>query len=77
MSTIQARSPSSVQASTAAGASALVRRGLSHAIDLVFSWSERAYQRRRLRALTQRDLHDLGLTPADVDHEASKPFWRS
>jgi uncharacterized protein YjiS (DUF1127 family) len=77
MSTIQARSPSSVQASTVAGASALVRRGFSRAIDLVFTWSERAYQRRRLQALTQRDLHDLGLTSADVEQEASKPFWRS
>jgi uncharacterized protein YjiS (DUF1127 family) len=76
MSTIQARSPSPVQASTVAGASALARRGLAQAIDLVLTWSERAYQRRRLQALTQRDLHDLGLTMADVELESSKPFWR-
>jgi uncharacterized protein YjiS (DUF1127 family) len=76
MLTIRTASPSSAQVSTAAGALALVRRGLARGIDLFFTWSERAYQRRRLQLLTQRDLHDLGLTLADVDQEASKPFWR-
>jgi uncharacterized protein YjiS (DUF1127 family) len=76
MSTIQARSPFPVQGSMVAGASALARRGLAQAVDLVFTWSERAYQRRRLQALTPRDLHDLGLTRGDVEQESSKPFWR-
>ncbi|WP_246702438.1 DUF1127 domain-containing protein [Starkeya sp. ORNL1] len=43
-------------------------------------WSYRAYvrarSRRELRALPDELLHDMGLTTADVEREASKPFWR-
>jgi uncharacterized protein YjiS (DUF1127 family) len=76
MSTMRVRSLSLAQVSTVAGASAVLGRGLTRAIDLFYEWSERAHQRRRLQLLTQRDLRDLGLTLADVDREASKPFWR-
>lgn len=38
---------------------------------------ERHRQRQALRAMDNRMLQDLGLTQADVDHEANKPAWRA
>ncbi|HEX9587402.1 MAG TPA: DUF1127 domain-containing protein [Bradyrhizobium sp.] len=40
-------------------------------------WRERAHERRRLAELTDRDLHDVGLSRADIFFEAEKPFWRA
>jgi uncharacterized protein YjiS (DUF1127 family) len=39
-------------------------------------WRERARQRRALATMDDYLLRDIGLTRADVDHEAGKPFWR-
>jgi len=55
----------------AAFGSALVRLA-----DTVSQWLERARGRRQLRSLDDRLLHDLGVTRADVEREAAKPFWR-
>lgn len=38
-------------------------------------WVARARSRRQLLALDDRLLADIGLTRADVHHEARKPFW--
>ncbi len=40
-------------------------------------WSERTQQRRRLAALDDRILKDIGLSRADVMSESDKPFWRA
>ncbi|MGE0162919.1 MAG: DUF1127 domain-containing protein [Dongiaceae bacterium] len=40
-------------------------------------WSERTRQRRRLAALDDRILKDIGLSRADVMSESDKPFWRA
>jgi uncharacterized protein YjiS (DUF1127 family) len=40
-------------------------------------WRERQLQRRQLAQLTERDLHDVGLSWSDVAYEAEKPFWRA
>ena len=45
------------------------------AFDLLAAWQERASQRYRLRAFDERMLKDVGLSRADVEMEASKPFW--
>ncbi len=39
-------------------------------------WSERRRQRLALRRLDDRALSDLGLSRADVEAEAGKPFWK-
>ena len=44
--------------------------------DTMLSWQERAVQRHALRGLDARSLADIGLTRADVELEASKPFWQ-
>ena len=40
-------------------------------------WRARQDERRRLAELTDRDLHDVGLSRADIFFEAEKPFWRA
>jgi uncharacterized protein YjiS (DUF1127 family) len=40
-------------------------------------WRERQVARRELAQLTERDLHDIGLSWSDVVYEAEKPFWRA
>jgi uncharacterized protein YjiS (DUF1127 family) len=56
-----------------------LRRGLAawllRAIELVLSWQEVARQRRSLLELDDRLLKDIGITRADAQREASRPFW--
>ena len=52
------------------------RQWLIRAFDLLLTWPERASQRARLRALSDQGLRDVGLSRADVELEAGKPFWR-
>jgi uncharacterized protein YjiS (DUF1127 family) len=40
-------------------------------------WRERQRARRQLAELSERDLHDVGLSWSDVAYEAEKPFWRA
>jgi uncharacterized protein YjiS (DUF1127 family) len=38
-------------------------------------WMERASSRNELRNFGDRDLRDIGLSRADANREATKPFW--
>ena len=49
--------------------------GIGELLALVARWSERSAQRRRLLQLDDHQLRDIGLTRADIEKEASKPFW--
>lgn len=40
------------------------------------SWRRRYAERRQLASLDARTLRDIGITRADAQHEAAKPFWR-
>jgi len=42
----------------------------------VEKWADRHEQRRDLASLDDHMLHDIGLSRADVEREAAKPFWR-
>jgi len=48
---------------------------LLRAIELVLDWQEVARQRRALLTLDERLLKDIGITRADAEREASRPFW--
>jgi uncharacterized protein YjiS (DUF1127 family) len=69
----------SVHALRAAGASREARgtqKFVAVAVARLLRWHELARQRRALLALDDRMLKDVGVTRADAEHEASRPFWR-
>jgi uncharacterized protein YjiS (DUF1127 family) len=45
-------------------------------VTSVLVWLERARQRRELLGLSDRELHDFGVSRCDAAGEGSKPFWR-
>ena len=45
--------------------------------ETLHTWRQRQQDRRALVGLTERDLHDVGLSWSDVVYEAEKPFWRA
>lgn len=54
------------------------RRGLiARSGALIARWAERSRDRALLARLSDRELHDIGLSRCDIDHEISKPFWRA
>jgi uncharacterized protein YjiS (DUF1127 family) len=40
-------------------------------------WRLRYRDRRELARWTERDLHDIGVSRSDIEHELEKPFWRA
>lgn len=52
-------------------------KALEIAFDRLALWQQRAYERHQLRMLDDHMLHDVGLSRADVEGEARKPFWLS
>lgn len=55
----------------------LPAKALERVFDRLSLWQERAHERHQLRMLDDHMLHDVGLTRADVEGEARKPFWLS
>jgi len=53
-----------------------VPSNLSKAFDLLLLWLQRRRERRKLGALSDYMLKDLGITRADIDAEVHKSFWR-
>ncbi len=53
-----------------------ISRYLAALWETLFTWRERARQRRHLASLEDRLLKDMGISRADAEREASKPFWR-
>jgi uncharacterized protein YjiS (DUF1127 family) len=45
-------------------------------MNTLLLWQERAAQRIHLASLNDHELRDIGLSRADVEREASLPFWR-
>ena len=44
---------------------------------LLLVWQQRVSDRTRLSQMPHYMLRDMGLTPSDVNHELSKPFWKA
>lgn len=55
------------------------RRGhrLEHALATLREWHRRSQDRGRIAHFDDRMLRDIGLTRADADRLANKPFWRA
>ena len=45
-------------------------------VDMLLLFHERTRQRQALRALDDRLLKDIGVSRAEAEREANKPFWR-
>jgi uncharacterized protein YjiS (DUF1127 family) len=45
--------------------------------ETVHVWRQRQHDRSQLAQLSDRDLHDVGLSWSDIALEAKKPFWRA
>jgi uncharacterized protein YjiS (DUF1127 family) len=63
-------------ASTALLLRRVAGRALAAGFERLLLWHELARQRRQLEMMDDRMLKDIGLTRADVESEAQKPFWR-
>ena len=46
------------------------------ALDRLVLWQERAAGRHQLAQMSDRDLKDMGISRAEANWEARKPFWR-
>lgn len=51
-------------------------RLLQRSVSALLTWQERSNQRHQLSHLSDHILKDIGVSRADVEREASKPFWR-
>ena len=47
-----------------------------HPIATLRQWRRRMHQRRELAGLSELMLQDIGITRADADYAANKPFWK-
>jgi uncharacterized protein YjiS (DUF1127 family) len=45
--------------------------------DQLMTWLDHTRQRRHLGELDDRLLRDIGVSRAEVEHEMSRPFWRT
>ena len=45
--------------------------------ETVHIWRQRQHDRSQLAQLSDRDLHNVGLSWSDIALEAKKPFWRA
>jgi uncharacterized protein YjiS (DUF1127 family) len=51
--------------------------GCKALLSLIVEWQKRAAGRRQLIRLTERDLHDIGISRSQAEAEANKPFWEA
>jgi len=49
---------------------------LAKVVDRMLTWQQRGADRRHLLQLDDHMLADVGLSHADVELEAGKPFWK-
>ena len=58
------------------GLRSAVRRGLTRVAEAFLAWHDRARERRALMQLSDDVLRDIGISRAEAQGEAAKPFWR-
>ena len=56
--------------------SAMHFSGVGSPLATLRQWRRRIRDRRELAGLSDLMLHDIGITRADAQYLASKPFWR-
>ena len=66
----------SLAASAASSPRISLTRAFSDAVFAALAWHDRARQRHHLMGLDEHQLKDIGVSRAEAEHEARKPFWR-
>jgi len=46
-------------------------------VDALYTWQQRSIDRKRLLAMSDHTLADIGVSRSDTLHEAAKPFWKA
>ena len=59
----------------AIGPAGILRAAGTRLLLALLQWQELAQQRRRLLAMDDHMLKDIGITRADAWHEGTRPFW--
>ena len=54
-----------------------VERQVSHVVATLSTWNRRRNDRLMLASMSSHSLEDIGLSYADAQREATKPFWRA
>jgi uncharacterized protein YjiS (DUF1127 family) len=49
---------------------------IARVVRRLAAWHRRICSRTQLARLSERELRDIGLTPAEAARECAKPFWR-
>ncbi|MFA5122148.1 DUF1127 domain-containing protein [Zavarzinia sp.] len=49
---------------------------VAKAMMTLLTWQRRLAERHHIREMDDRMLRDIGLSRADIEGEATKPFWR-
>lgn len=75
-STVSTSTPTGVMPEAAYGVLAAAAMSVARAADLFARWRRRAVDREHLLTLDDGMLRDIGLSRADIEAEAGKPFWR-
>lgn len=55
----------------------VARRAVRRIARLLRLWRRRMAESDELRAMSDRELRDFGISRYDVEHEAKKAFWRA
>ena len=55
----------------------VARRAVRRVTRLLRLWRRRMAESDELRAMSDRELRDFGISRYDVEHEAKKAFWRT
>ena len=51
-------------------------RPIARVVRIFAAWRRRMQSRAQLARLSERELRDIGVTPAEAAWECAKPFWR-
>lgn len=56
---------------------AMVKKDALQLAEQLWTWHERSRQRFKMQQLSDVTLKDIGLSRADIEAEARKPFWKA
>ncbi|NVK17339.1 MAG: DUF1127 domain-containing protein [Methylocystaceae bacterium] len=55
----------------------MVKKDALQLAEQLWTWHERSRQRFKMQQLSDVTLKDIGLSRADIEAEARKPFWKA